>query len=203
MRSLNARNEVSHDALVGAAIGAGAGLVTAVVATTRPTVHDHSEDAIGYVLFITLGAGSGLAVGTWWGLFGTEQAVVIRRSTAFFQRAMNRSRVRIRLCAGAVVVLIGACAPKHMHTTDCGFDSFPAPQDESRMTWTHTADGGRLDGQVLERGGKGLAVKKAMVLLPQPGGWDTLRIPVDSTGAFHSDSLPIGRRQVIVEARWY
>jgi len=54
---------VAHDALVGAAVGAGVGLITAVVATTQPTVTDHSEDVLAYALFVSLGAGLGLAVG--------------------------------------------------------------------------------------------------------------------------------------------
>jgi hypothetical protein len=54
---------VAHDALVGAAVGAGVGLVTAVVATTQPGVTDHSEDVLAYVVFIGLGAGLGLAAG--------------------------------------------------------------------------------------------------------------------------------------------
>ena len=90
-----------------------------------------------------------------------------------------------------------------MHTTDCGFDAFPAPQKESRVTWTRVAHAGRLEGLVQETGGKHVIVRKAVVLLPQPGSWDTLRIPVDSGGAFQVDSLPLGRRQVIVQARWY
>lgn len=58
-----AGSRVAHDALVGAAVGAGVGLVTAVVATTQPSVSDHSEDMLAYVLFIGLGAGLGLAAG--------------------------------------------------------------------------------------------------------------------------------------------
>jgi hypothetical protein len=41
------------------------------------------------------------------------------------------------------------------------------------------------------------------VLLPEPGSDDTLRVTVDSTGAFRRDSLPVGRRKLIVQARWY
>lgn len=59
---------VAHTALVGAAVGAGVGLVAAVVATTQPSVTDHSEDGIAYVLLIGLGAGLGLATGALVGL---------------------------------------------------------------------------------------------------------------------------------------
>ena len=58
---------VGHDARVGAAIGAGVGLIAAIVATTQPNVHDHSEDIYAYVLGIGLGTilgyGAGAVVG--------------------------------------------------------------------------------------------------------------------------------------------
>lgn len=90
-----------------------------------------------------------------------------------------------------------------MHTTDCGFDTFSVPGHESRVTWTHTATAGRLEGQIRETGRKAPTVRKASVLLPQPGSWDTVHVAVDSDGTFHVDSVPPGRRKVIVAARWY
>lgn len=56
-------SRVGHDAKVGAAIGAGVGLITAIVLTTQPNVHDHSEDIYGYVLGIGLGTILGYGVG--------------------------------------------------------------------------------------------------------------------------------------------
>lgn len=90
-----------------------------------------------------------------------------------------------------------------MYTTDCGFDAFPAPNHDSRVTWTHTPYPGRLEGQIRETGRKAPIIRKASVLLPKPGTWDTLAVRVDSTGSFHIDSLAPGRRKVIVQARWY
>lgn len=58
-----ARGRVSHDVLVGAAIGAGVGIVAAAIAASGPGVTDHSEDAILYVGGAALGAGLGMAVG--------------------------------------------------------------------------------------------------------------------------------------------
>lgn len=112
------------------------------------------------------------------------------------------ARPATRWCAGFLFVLT-ACVQKHMHTTDCGFDAFPAPTPASRVAWAHTSTAGRFDGQIRETGRKAPIVRKAVVLLPQPGTWDTLHVPVDSTGAFHVDSVPPGRRKVIVQARWY
>lgn len=105
-------------------------------------------------------------------------------------------------CASAVFLLLCGCAPTRMHISDCGFDAV-APGTKSRVTWTRVANGRRLEGQVRETGRKGVAVRKALVLLPRPGSWDTLHIAVDSSGAFRVDSLPVGRHAVIVQARWY
>jgi hypothetical protein len=57
------RGHVSHDVLVGAAIGAGAGIVGAAIAASAPGVTDHSEDGILYVVSAALGAGLGMLVG--------------------------------------------------------------------------------------------------------------------------------------------
>ena len=100
-------------------------------------------------------------------------------------------------------MLFAGCIQKHMHTTDCGFDTFAVPSHESRVTWTHTASAGRLEGRIRETGRKAVAVRKALVLLPEPGTWDTLHVAVDSSGGFQVDSMPPGRRKVIVAARWY
>lgn len=105
--------------------------------------------------------------------------------------------------AAAWLLVLGACSPKHMHVTDCGFDSYPAPQHESRIAWTRVAGSGQLEGQVREAGKKAPVVHKAVVLLPKSGGQDTLRIAVDSSGKFRLDSLPAGRQKIIVQARWY
>lgn len=106
-------------------------------------------------------------------------------------------------CTAALLVLAAGCVQKHMHVTDCGFDAAAVPDKTSRVAWTHTAIGGRLDGQIREAGHKTGTVRRASVLLPQPGTWDTVHVPVDSDGSFHLDSVPPGRRKVIVEARWY
>ena len=58
-----ARGRVSHDVLVGAAIGAGVGLVAAAIAASGPGVTDHSEDGMLYVGSAALGAGLGMAIG--------------------------------------------------------------------------------------------------------------------------------------------
>lgn len=105
--------------------------------------------------------------------------------------------------AALLLVAATACAPKHIYTTDCGFDAFPAPNHASRVTWTNTPFPGRLEGQIRETGRKAPIIRKASVLLPKPGTWDTLAVRVDSTGSFHIDSLAPGRRKVIVQARWY
>ena len=118
-------------------------------------------------------------------------------------RRWGRGEMRRLFSNVALLLLLGACAPRHMHVTDCGFDEFPAPGKGSRVTWTRIEGGGRLEGEVRETGRKGNAVRKAAVLLPQANGQDTLRIPLDSNGAFRMDGLPAGRRKVIVEARWY
>ena len=102
-----------------------------------------------------------------------------------------------------MLVFAGGCFQQHMHTTDCGFDSYPVPSQKSRVTWTRTSSAGRLEGQIRETGRKGATVRKASVLLPRPGTWDTLHVTVDSTGSFHLDSVAPGRRKVIVQARWY
>ena len=116
---------------------------------------------------------------------------------------MRIDHVALRSLALLALLLGAACYRKRMYTTDCGFDSAGAPHGESRATWTATAAPGRLEGHVREMGKTGATVRKAVVLLPQPGSWDTLHVPVDSAGAFHVDGLPPGRRQVIVQARWY
>jgi len=90
-----------------------------------------------------------------------------------------------------------------MHTTDCGFDTFAVPSHASRVTWSRTGSAGRLEGRIRETGRKAAAIRKASVLLPKAGTWDTVHVAVDSTGAFHLDSVAPGRRKVIVEARWY
>ncbi|MFL5489721.1 MAG: hypothetical protein ACJ8AJ_14675, partial [Gemmatimonadaceae bacterium] len=54
----------TNTALVGAGIGAAAGLVAAIVLTNQGSVTDHSEDALGYVALISLGALVGLIVGS-------------------------------------------------------------------------------------------------------------------------------------------
>jgi NhaP-type Na+/H+ or K+/H+ antiporter len=58
----------SRGALIGAGIGAAAGLVTAVIATHRSGVTDHSEDALAYVYFPAFGAFLGLVIGAVVGL---------------------------------------------------------------------------------------------------------------------------------------
>lgn len=109
----------------------------------------------------------------------------------------------ISRAAVVLLVVVTACAPKHMYTTDCGFDAFAVPTHASRVTWTNTPFPGRLEGQIRETGRKAPIIRKASVLLPKPGTWDTLAVRVDSTGSFHLDSLAPGRRKVIVQARWY
>lgn len=113
------------------------------------------------------------------------------------------ARPTSRWCASLVLVFAGGCFQQHMHTTDCGFDSYPVPSQKSRVTWTRTSSAGRLEGQIRETGRKGATVRKASVLLPRQGTWDTLHVAVDSTGSFHLDSVAPGRRKVIVQARWY
>jgi len=108
-----------------------------------------------------------------------------------------------RWLASFLLILVGGCMQQHMHTTDCGFDSSPTPSDKSRVSWTRTASAGRLEGQIRETGRKGGTIRKAEVLLPKPGTWDTVHVAVDSDGTFHLDSVPPGRRKVIVQARWY
>lgn len=49
--------------LVGAAIGAGVGIVAMAIAASGPGVTDHSEDALGYIAFGTFGALIGMTVG--------------------------------------------------------------------------------------------------------------------------------------------
>lgn len=121
----------------------------------------------------------------------------MKQHSARMRRLISRSLVVVALLLGV------DCYKKRMYTTDCGFDNFPAPGAESRVTWTSTSVGGRLEGHIREKGGKAAEVSKASVLLPQRGGWDTVHVAVDSTGAFHVDSLAPGRHQVIVQARWY
>jgi hypothetical protein len=58
----------SNGALIGAGIGAAAGLVTALIVTHGNGVSDHSEDAIAYVYLPALGAFVGLIVGSIVGL---------------------------------------------------------------------------------------------------------------------------------------
>jgi hypothetical protein len=101
------------------------------------------------------------------------------------------------------LVALPGCIARHVYTTDCGFDKFPAHITKSRVTWTPTAAGGHLEGRVRELGGKKAPITKAAILLAERGSYDTLRIRVDSTGAFRRDSLLPGRRKVVVEARWY
>jgi len=50
-------------ALIGSGIGAAGGLILAFVETHNSSVTDHSEDAMGYITFITLGALIGYVVG--------------------------------------------------------------------------------------------------------------------------------------------
>lgn len=57
------RGRVSHDVLVGAAIGAGVGIVAVAIAASGPGVTDHSEDGIFYVGGAAFGAGVGMLVG--------------------------------------------------------------------------------------------------------------------------------------------
>ena len=52
-----------HGALIGSAIGAGGGLILAFIETHNGSVTDHSEDAMGYITFIALGALIGYVVG--------------------------------------------------------------------------------------------------------------------------------------------
>jgi hypothetical protein len=113
------------------------------------------------------------------------------------------NRINCRSVVAVALLLGAACYRKRMMTTDCGTDKFPAPGAESRVTWAPTSTGGRLEGHIREKGKKSSVVRKASVLLPQPGGWDTLHVPVDSLGAFHIDSVAPGRHQIIVQARWY
>ena len=54
---------VSRAALIGAGVGAGTGLIVALVATHSPGVTDHSEDALAYIYIPALGALLGLLVG--------------------------------------------------------------------------------------------------------------------------------------------
>jgi hypothetical protein len=61
-------SSVSHSALVGAGIGAGTGLVVALIATHSSGVSDHSEDGMAYVTLISAGALIGLIAGTFVGL---------------------------------------------------------------------------------------------------------------------------------------
>ena len=49
--------------LVGAAVGAGVGIVTAAIIISGPNVHDHSEDALAYIMLGTFGALIGMTVG--------------------------------------------------------------------------------------------------------------------------------------------
>jgi hypothetical protein len=114
---------------------------------------------------------------------------------------MTNGARRLLLAVGALASV--ACLSKHVYTTDCGFDKFPAHATKSRVTWTRTAVGGQLEGQVRELGGKHALIPKAAILVAQRGSFDTLRIRVDSSGAFEYDSLTPGRRKVVVEARWY
>jgi hypothetical protein len=58
----------SNGALIGAGIGAAAGLVTALIVTHGNGVSDHSEDAIAYVYLPAFGAFVGLVVGSIVGL---------------------------------------------------------------------------------------------------------------------------------------
>ncbi|MFL5595676.1 MAG: hypothetical protein ACJ785_13850 [Gemmatimonadaceae bacterium] len=61
---MRADSSNTNTALVGAGIGAAAGLVAAIVLTNQGSVTDHSEDALGYVALISLGALVGLIVGS-------------------------------------------------------------------------------------------------------------------------------------------
>ena len=57
------RGSVSHDVLVGAAIGAGVGIVTFAIVNSGPGITDHSEDSLGYIASAAAGAGLGMAIG--------------------------------------------------------------------------------------------------------------------------------------------
>ena len=100
------------------------------------------------------------------------------------------------------LALAAGCQPG-FYTSDCASSKFPMKPTSSRIALTRSAAGGRLDGRVRESSRKGPAVTKAWVLVPDPNGGDTLRIPVDSTGAFARDGMPLGPHKVIVTARWY
>jgi hypothetical protein len=112
------------------------------------------------------------------------------------------SRRRASFACLALSVLLASCV-QHMHTTDCGFDPLATSKTASKVTWTRTATPGQLTGQVREVGRKGAVVHHAAVLLAERGSLDTLRITADSMGEFRRDSLPLGKRNVVVAARWY
>ena len=110
--------------------------------------------------------------------------------------------MRVRSALTIPLLLLVACV-QHMHVTDCGFGGSAVVKTASKVTWTRTANARQLSGQVREVGKKGSPVHHARVLLAERGSFDTLRIAVDSTGEFHRDSLPLGKRRIVVEARWY
>jgi hypothetical protein len=109
------------------------------------------------------------------------------------------------LGTGAIVLfsILAACPKPGMLTSDCANDNYPMRKTKSRIAWTPTAEGGHVEGRVRETTKKAPAVRKAWLLVPGPGSLDTLKVPADSTGTFRSDSLPLGRHQVIIQARWY
>jgi len=54
---------IANGALIGAGIGAGAGIIVALVDTQSGSVTDHSEDGLAYIAFGAFGAFLGLIVG--------------------------------------------------------------------------------------------------------------------------------------------
>jgi|1185.fasta_scaffold781055_1 hypothetical protein len=53
----------ANGALIGAGVGAAAGLIGAFVATHQAKVTDHSEDGVALVVFVSFGAFVGLLIG--------------------------------------------------------------------------------------------------------------------------------------------
>jgi hypothetical protein len=55
-------SRVSHDALVGAGIGAAVGLVASPIVNAQNS--DHTEDGMTYIVFVSFGALVGLVAGS-------------------------------------------------------------------------------------------------------------------------------------------